>query len=48
MNMIILTTTCPIDDDDFDPEAGFQKEEKKNEWEGEDEGLDVAVRLICV
>ncbi len=32
-----------IDDDDFDPEAGFQKEDPQNQWEGEDEGLDIDV-----
>ena len=31
--------------DDFDPEAGFQKDEPKNEWEGEDEGLDLTVSV---
>ncbi len=39
-----------IDDDDFDPEAGFQKEDPQNQWEGEDEGLDIDVSgwELCV
>ena len=28
-----------------EPEAGFQKDEPKNEWEGEDEGLDLTVSV---
>ncbi len=32
-----------VDDDDFDPEAGFQKGDPQNQWEGEDEGLDIDV-----
>ena len=42
-----------IDDDDFDPEAGFQKEDPQNQWEGEDEGLDIDVSrwdpgIVCM
>lgn len=33
------------DADDFDPDAGFQKE-GGDEWEGEDEGLDTEVSLL--
>ena len=32
------------DADDFDPDAGFQKE--GDEWAGEDEGLDTEVSLL--
>jgi hypothetical protein len=41
---ILLKLISLTDAEDFDPEAGFQKE-GGNEWAGEDEGLDTEVSL---
>ncbi len=41
-----MPTSSHTDDDDFDPDAGFQKE--GDEWAGEDEGLDTEVGLTSI
>ncbi len=40
-----LSFCCaPSDADDFDVEQGFAGDEEKDQWKGEDEELDMAVR----
>ena len=40
-----LSLSPDIDDDNFDPDAGFQQE---SEWAGEDEGLDTEVSPLIL